>query len=123
MDIALFEDKMNAYDFRGHQRFQTYIKTLEQHGFTLEDASAYVAFKRQEFAELERATRAGLEQIMPRCPECSSMLMLRPVTTPRGRANVQGWRSCFECPECAYERYSKHRPEDVIKDLYKRRIR
>jgi uncharacterized protein with PIN domain len=121
MDIANFEQKMLAYDFRAHQRFQTYLRTLEQHGLTIEDATEYVKHKREELVELERASYAGLEQIMPRCPECSNVLMLRPVRQPQGPANVYGWRSCFECPECAYERYSKHRPEDVIKDLYKRR--
>jgi DNA-binding transcriptional MerR regulator len=56
MDMAVFEEKMNAYNFRDHQRFQTYLRTLKQHGLTIEDTTEYVKHKREELVELERAS-------------------------------------------------------------------
>lgn len=122
MDIANFEEKMQAYTIKQHRGFLTYFATLSQKGFTIENLREYVEFKRAELKELEQLRQRELEDVIPKCPKCGLALILRPISTPKGRANVFGYRSCFECLDCAYERYSTKRLADVIMDLYSRRI-
>jgi uncharacterized protein with PIN domain len=118
MKIDEFERRMPAFSLADHQRVQTYLRTLARQGLTVKAAQKYVAAKKAELAELEKIARENsLEKWMPRCPKCRRRLTLRPVLTPKGRANVHGWRSCFECPNCAWEKYSRKRPEDAIRDL------
>ena len=40
------------------------------------------------------------------CPECSTRVFLRHVNKPLGPLNVFGFRSCWECPSCGWEKYS-----------------
>jgi len=117
--IAEFEDKMNAYSFAQHQDFMTYLATLERNGLQIIDARQYVIEKRKQLAALEEAAKERA-RIFPVCPECGeARLVLRPVTTKQGPANVHGWRSCLECPNCAYEKYDTATPEQVIIALAK----
>jgi hypothetical protein len=43
----------------------------------------------------------------PRCPKCSAEMGLRPIMMPKGKNNVKGYRSCWECLNCGYEQYSE----------------
>jgi len=123
MNIADFEEKMIAFSFRQHQDFMTYLSALERKGYTLADAKQYIAEKRRQLAELEEAAKEHA-QLFPKCPECGkALLVLRPVRTKQGPANIFGWRSCLECPVCAYEQYKKQTPEQVVLDLSRRRER
>ena len=119
MKLTEFEERMNAFTFRQHQDFMAYLSTLERKGYTLVDAKQYIVEKRKQLAELEEAARER-DRIFPMCPECGeARLVLRPVTTKQGPANVHGWRSCLECPNCAYEKYDTKTPEQVIIALAK----
>lgn len=42
----------------------------------------------------------------PICPECRQEMMLRIINTPQGKANLKGWKTCWECISCGYEKYS-----------------
>jgi len=57
------------------------------------------------------------DYVRPECPECSTGMMLRPVTTPKGPANVYGYKSCWECVECGFEQYSFKTVAEQIKRL------
>jgi len=116
--IAEFEEKMSLYRFGQHQDFITYISELTQNNLTVSDVRKYIIEKQKQFEELEEAAKERA-RIFPICPECGeARLVLRPVTTKQGPANVHGWKSCFECPVCAYEKYMQQTPEQVVVDLY-----
>lgn len=42
----------------------------------------------------------------PDCPECKQEMMLRIINTPQGKANLKGWKTCWECLNCGHEEYS-----------------
>jgi len=44
----------------------------------------------------------------PKCPLCGSALHLRRIGVRQGKANVHGYKSCWECTkdDCYYEQYS-----------------
>ena len=42
----------------------------------------------------------------PDCPECKQEMMLRIINTPKGKANLKGWKTCWECLNCGHEEYS-----------------
>ncbi len=42
----------------------------------------------------------------PECPECKQEMMLRIINTPQGKANLKGWKTCWECLKCGHEQYS-----------------
>lgn len=42
----------------------------------------------------------------PKCPKCKQEMMLRIIHTPQGKANLKGWKTCWECINCGYEEYS-----------------
>jgi len=44
--------------------------------------------------------------VVRQCPECKTRVLLRMVKTPTGPQNVFGYRSCWECPSCGWEKYS-----------------
>jgi len=50
----------------------------------------------------------------PDCPDCGQRLMLRIINTPRGKANIKGWKTCWECLNCGYEKYSKETVKELI---------
>lgn len=54
---------------------------------------------------------------LPRCPDCDDTLFLRPVTTPKGKANRHGYRSCWECRFCGYEDYSTKEIGEWLSEL------
>ena len=48
----------------------------------------------------------------PNCPDCGTELGLRLIGTPKGKQNVKGYKFCWECRQCGYERYgTKFKPE------------
>lgn len=52
-------------------------------------------------AELSQANFSSL------CPICGKSLVLLPVRTTKGKANLFGWKSNLVCFSCGYEKYSK----------------
>lgn len=42
----------------------------------------------------------------PKCPKCNTEMGLRPIMIPKGESNLKGYRSCWECENCGYEKYS-----------------
>lgn len=52
----------------------------------------------------------------PNCPKCNREMMLRIINTPKGKANLKGWKTCWECINCGYEEYSKKTIQDLIKE-------
>ena len=52
----------------------------------------------------------------PDCPDCNQKMMLRIIKTPQGKANLKGWRTCWECLFCGYEEYSVKTIQEWMKN-------
>lgn len=51
----------------------------------------------------------------PNCSNCGQKMMLRIINTPQGKANLKGWKTCWECVNCGYEDYSKKTIREWVK--------
>jgi len=52
----------------------------------------------------------------PDCPSCGKKMMLRIISVPQGKQNQKGWKTCWECLNCGYEKYSLKTIEDLVKE-------
>ena len=52
----------------------------------------------------------------PNCPECKQEMMLRIINTSQGKANLKGWKTCWECINCGHEQYSTKTIQELIKE-------
>jgi len=52
----------------------------------------------------------------PNCSKCSHEMMLRIINEPQGKANLKGWKTCWECLYCGYEEYSVKTIQEWIKE-------
>ena len=51
----------------------------------------------------------------PDCPNCKDKMMLRIINTAQGKQNLKGWKTCWECLKCGYEKYSVKSVLELIK--------
>jgi hypothetical protein len=85
--------------------FDMYLKILAEH-------------KHDRFLTNATTRKSKLDgYVRPKCPECDTDLLLYIINTPKGRSNRKGWRTLWQCPVCAYEKYSKKTVDDWIKEL------
>ena len=120
IDIEQFEKDLTVFASNQHHIFVTYSDHIKQHGYTIEDVRAYIKFKQQQSKESEmqlQKKNAVIEKMMPPCTECSKSMFLRGIQIPKGPQNVHGYKTCFECPECGHEIYSKDSISTALKKL------
>lgn len=60
--------------------------------------------------------------VRPKCPECDSDMGLRIINELQGYKNVNGYKTCWECFNCAHEEYSIKIINDWIKELQKKAV-
>lgn len=52
----------------------------------------------------------------PNCPNCKQEMMFRIINTPQGNQNLRGWRTCWECVNCGYEKYSRRTIQEWLEE-------
>lgn len=52
----------------------------------------------------------------PNCPNCKQEMMLRIINTPQGNQNLRGWKTCWECINCGYEKYSRRTIQEWLEE-------
>lgn len=59
----------------------------------------------------------------PKCPECSKRVLgFRTIREPKGKANLNGYKSCWECSNCGYEKYSRRSLKEWQKEFKLKRL-
>ncbi len=60
--------------------------------------------------------------VRPNCPDCGKVLYLRLINTPKGKANIHGYKSQWMCiqDDCSYEVYSQKTLNEWMKELDKK---
>jgi len=53
----------------------------------------------------------------PKCSQCGMEMGLRVINIPQGVKNVNGYKTCWECYNCAHEEYSYKTIEGWMKEL------
>lgn len=102
---------MNAFVFREHQNFVTYLLTLEQKGLTIADAKNYVKLKSEEIQK--RKNHAG-EPITRNCI-CKALMLLLPVNTIPANQTGDDSKSVWICQNrnCLKAIYNKETIEEL----------
>lgn len=52
----------------------------------------------------------------PKCPECGVDMGLRIINEPKSRTNIHGWKTCWECPVCGHEKYSRRTIQEWLEE-------
>lgn len=52
----------------------------------------------------------------PNCPNCEQEMMLRIINIPQGNQNLRGWKTCWECINCGYEKYSRRTIQEWLEE-------
>jgi len=117
--------KLSVFSFGRLQELVTLFGVLEREGISFEDVKEFVAsslelyeVKQARFERMARERKNLWDKRTRKCPSCKKPLALRPITTPRGRGNVEGYTCLWYCLEedCTFEEYSK---EDFQKTYMK----
>ena len=60
--------------------------------------------------------------VRPTCPDCGNDLYLRIINTPKGKANIHGYRTQWMCiqDDCIYEKYSEKTLSEWMRELNKK---
>jgi len=107
------QDLITLYDF------------LQGSDITLEDVRDYLEYTKEFLRQLNlkqikihKERQEKWNRNTRRCPQCMMPLGLRPITTPKGKANREGYTCHWYCTEetCDFEEYMK---EDFRK-IYKK---
>ena len=95
---GLISDALTLYDW------------VVKHNKTMEDVREYLT-KKEPIHGISERQKAELEKKQKRilviCPECGKLSYnLRSICTPKGKANIHGYKSAWYCEECGYEKFS-----------------
>ena len=107
------------------------VKTyLKEYNYTLSDLESYVYWKRTSIEEKQKVmmerydkkikpSREALNAALPKCPNCSRLLYIYPINAEKGKGNIHGYKSVWQCidKECVYEEYSKETAFNIISSL------
>ncbi len=64
-----------------------------------------VEYLREYIKKSERVVRVDHSAFS--CPQCDKhALAIRGICTPKGKANIYGYKSAWYCEECGYEKHS-----------------
>jgi hypothetical protein len=112
MDTEKFGLAMNAYTIGQHQDILTYLITLKQVGYTIEDTEIYLKEVRKEIT-----TQVKLDKgVQMACPECPATMFVYAVNTSRGdKTGDLTDKSVWLCqnPECMHTIYNKETIEEL----------
>jgi DNA-binding transcriptional MerR regulator len=113
--------------------FFTLSSFLRSEGISLEELKGYLEWKTRQIAENKAKFRrlesekmkeakkqfAKWQERVKRCPKCDSPLTLSRVSTPKGKANKEGWRSLWGCTneKCQFEEYSKEFADKIYTEI------
>lgn len=111
MLIEAFEKNMSAYLFRHHQDFLTYLKVLEQFGYSIEDVHNYVEAKRLSL-QTKQVSWAFFQ-----CPICQTSMQLLSVNISPATQTNDDSKSVWLClnKKCMHTVYNKESLQEILK--------
>jgi len=117
MSLKDLEKTFDGFTLGGLATARTVLRRCIADHVPIEDFFDYIEKKQELFKihigenlearEQAKAHAIHSSKVLRLCPECNNRLSLRPVRRPTGKQNRHGYRSCWECPVCAWEEYSK----------------
>ena len=129
MEKELVEQKLAAFSVKTLRAVQTVHLVLENEGITFGELEEFLEELRmraktvsnksiEEMRKREEEVGkqfAEWQEKVRKCPLCNAPLTLSKISTLRGKANREGWRSFWSCPseECLFEEYSKEYADKI----------
>lgn len=118
--------KLAVFDFGRLQELLTLFGVLEREELTLKDVRKFV----EAVKELQKTREAAFNKFNKereklwnkgtrRCPDCMKPLALRSITTPKGKANREGYTCHWFCldEKCNFEEYTKENFQKIYKKI------
>jgi len=118
--------KLSVFGFSGLQNLITLFDILQKENIGIEEVREFVKSSiriresntTRQIKEMERRTKLWNKNTHP-CPDCKKPLMLRSITTPRGKENVKGYTCHWYCSgeTCVFEEYTKEDFQEIYKKI------
>ena len=125
MRLAQFTEKyLPSFSLSQVRNFVQVSLALKVKGI---DPKLPVLYYQSDLADLEQALSKEQEHFPPppRCPRCGNPLFVMPITKPKGKGNVKGWRSyvCCSSDDCLFERFYRKPVADLVREIMRRRAK
>lgn len=120
--LKIIEMVLAPYSFGKVEDMITMLEGILTRGVTVGELQQYIVNRKEmyneELAKIPEGTvlpDSGLNLNPPvhndtsaakYCEKCDSDMWLRKVTRPKGRQNIYGYKSVWECMACSFEVYS-----------------
>lgn len=124
--LAGYFDKIPSEKFEDGYNFLVFLQEpeLEVEAITNSEVHAFVHLSRIQDPKvaIHTAFMNKLKKVLPRCPKCNKALVLRGIYTPKGKNNIQGWRSQYFCngEDCTYEKFMVQTEVVILKKLFRK---
>jgi predicted RNA-binding Zn-ribbon protein involved in translation (DUF1610 family) len=107
MQCEIVFKSLEVFNFKDLQTFNTICKILEREKVSLTEFQQCLEERRLQI-EKDMLEFRKLSPSLP-CPKCGENAYLYRVNTPKGKANVYGWKVVWVCSgaSCAWYKYSK----------------
>lgn len=115
---GIIEKALDAFSFGQMQDFLTMYMVMGENDISVANLQAYVNGHVVSPA-VDVTVSRGFREKMPDCPNCGEKLAIQPIRIPKGKRNINGWKSLWRCTsdDCAYEAYSHMTAEEERKQL------
>ena len=123
--VIEIKKKTEVFGFGKLQDLVTLWNLLEERGVSFEELQEYLKLRRKEQRNTVSLGREAYEKTLKRwsertrkCPNCKKPLMARGISTPKGKANREGYTCHWCCEEenCVFEEYT----HEDFKEVYQK---
>lgn len=89
------------------------LEIIKKHNISIDNLKEYI-----EYIEQLRNKKGKLSLFKnKKCPECKDFLFLYRITIPKGKNNVNGYKSKWFCKVCLYEEFLLKSIDEIISEL------
>lgn len=116
--IEYIRDKLRAFTPARIQEFNSLLMILTKWNISVIEFHAFTQRLKIEVLTKLSPEHQHWKRIAPACPDCGNRVDLIGIKTPKGKANIHGYRSQWVCshPECIYEKYSTRQVVELRKE-------
>ena len=121
MEIQELKDKLLVFGWRLLYDLHPLVMFLVDNEVSLED---YTNAANEMFNEVKENYDNLYEDLLSRhltkvCPKCKAALLIYPISLPKGRGNIHGYKHVFSCANCTYEEYGMESVRQLLVKLGK----
>lgn len=119
---------LRGFSFKEVQLGRDVWQTAKEVGVSLKTLRSFISLTiqqgivdREQMLKNAKDTKARMEELLPKCPECGFMFFPRPIKIEKGPGNLYGRKTHWLCGSCFYEEYSDEDCQELYDKVVGRR--